>query len=300
MGGVRVTGWAIDPDMTAPISIRLKYDSGFVRSTANRERTDIGTATMQYGTAHGFDETLRLPAGTHTVCAMTNNVGKGKNTSLGCRTLPILAGDPIGGIESISGRVGGISVRGWALDPETSGTIGVRIKIGTDTYRLTAADRRDDVGSRYPAYGASHGFAGDIDLPAGSYTVCVVANNVDAGANRFLGCPRVTVPGGDPYGAIDSWQPVAGGVRVSGWAIDPDVAAAISIRVKSGAGFVRATAAQERTDLGDFNAVYGTAHGFSAVLPLEPDTHVVCVAANNVGAGVNRTLGCTTVTVPAP
>lgn len=94
----------------------------------------------------------------------------------------------------------------------------------------------------------------------------------------------------DPFGATDA----ATSTQVSGWAIDADTSAPISVQVSVDgratggpvvAGFPR----------GDVAAVFpgvGSAHGFTVPLALGPGAHTVCVQALNVGPGADAPAGC--------
>ena len=73
-----------------------------------------------------------------------------------------------------------------------------------------------------------------IPAPAGTSNVCAYAINVAAGNNILLGCRSVTVVGEQgraPFGFLEAVQGVAGGVEVSGWAIDPDTTASIAVHL---------------------------------------------------------------------
>ncbi|HEX7104728.1 MAG TPA: glycosyl hydrolase family 18 protein, partial [Acidothermaceae bacterium] len=54
-GGVRVTGWAIDPNTTAGINVDIYVDGKFAaRTSAANDRPDVGNLYFAYGTTHGF------------------------------------------------------------------------------------------------------------------------------------------------------------------------------------------------------------------------------------------------------
>ncbi len=95
-GALRVTGWAIDPDTTAPATVSVSVDGGVVGTAgAGLPRPDVGAAYPGSGDNHGFDVTVGAPAGTHSVCVDVLNVGPSGPTPvrLGCSTLSI--GKPI-------------------------------------------------------------------------------------------------------------------------------------------------------------------------------------------------------------
>ena len=85
-GGTEVSGWAIDPDTTGPIQVRLSVDGGSSSvTTASVYRADVGAYFTADGPLHGFDTTVALPPGVHQVCAYAVNVlGGVGDTPLGC------------------------------------------------------------------------------------------------------------------------------------------------------------------------------------------------------------------------
>ncbi|HVQ89521.1 MAG TPA: S8 family serine peptidase [Mycobacteriales bacterium] len=93
--GTQVTGWAIDPDSTAPIDVHIYIDGQFSAVfTANEPRPDVGATNPGYGDAHGFGRipvSVTLSRGVpHTICVYGINVGPGGTNSLiGCRTITV-------------------------------------------------------------------------------------------------------------------------------------------------------------------------------------------------------------------
>jgi uncharacterized protein YkwD len=86
---VRLRGWAVDPDnrsLARPIAVY--YDgrpvAWFRLAVA---RPDVAKARTT-GPSQGFDITVTLPAGTHSVCLYAANAGAGTaSPKLGCRTV---------------------------------------------------------------------------------------------------------------------------------------------------------------------------------------------------------------------
>jgi hypothetical protein len=95
-----VTGWAIDPDTTNPISVSTTLD-GRAEGTvlAGIARPDVTKAHPGTGTSHGFSTVLSAGANEHTVCVTALNVAGGTaNTALGCTVVnavhPLAPGAP--------------------------------------------------------------------------------------------------------------------------------------------------------------------------------------------------------------
>jgi GH25 family lysozyme M1 (1,4-beta-N-acetylmuramidase) len=86
---VGVSGWAIDPDTSAPVVVTLQVDGvDLVSGPAAGDRPDVGAAYPLYGSAHGFLSLAATAPGPHTVCAVAVDGGPSpRNRLLGCRVL---------------------------------------------------------------------------------------------------------------------------------------------------------------------------------------------------------------------
>ena len=87
---VRVQGWAADPDdLFLPLPISLANNGvrhpGVTHPVA---RPDVAQARGT-GPKPGFDVSLTLPPGRHSICTYAANAGGGFSTDLGCRTVTI-------------------------------------------------------------------------------------------------------------------------------------------------------------------------------------------------------------------
>lgn len=93
-GRLRVTGWAVDPNVDAPISISLIVD-GTELSPVVAKGDVPELATKGISTNHGFDVTVRSPAGAHQVCVRAFNVDAGSsNPSIGCTVTEVISPVP--------------------------------------------------------------------------------------------------------------------------------------------------------------------------------------------------------------
>jgi hypothetical protein len=86
-GSVRVQGWASDWNTLNPIKVVFMVNGEWVKQifTADTSRPDLERKYSR-GANFGFDETLSVPAGAVTVCAVALNVGRGEDAILGCST----------------------------------------------------------------------------------------------------------------------------------------------------------------------------------------------------------------------
>ncbi len=298
-GGIRVSGWAIDPDTPSSIKVHVYVDGKFAReATAAIDRPDVGRSHPGYGNAHGFSVDVAAAAGSRQVCVYMINDGAGPNPAIGCKTVQVMAGTPIGSLDEVTTGPGKVRARGWAIDPDIAGPVKVHVYVDGKVAREGEARlNRPDIGARYPAYGSAHGY--DIEVPAGAgaHQVCVYVLNDTPGHNPMIGCKAATVRGGNPFGSLDAVTAGPSAVRIRGWAIDPDTADAVEIHVYAGGRYLGATTANKaRTDVAARNPGYGPAHGFEASFPLAGGFHDVCVYAINKATGTtNPLVGCRSV-----
>ena len=301
--GVQLTGWAADPETSAPIDVRVYVDGGNylgdVTASATSSLVASGLAAS-VGTAHGFSVILPAPAGVHSYCAWAINIGRGGNTMIGCGSANLLAGSPMGSLDSVQLNPGAQEVQGWVLDPDSTAPIQARVIVdGVVASTVTAALERADIAAAFPGYGASHGFSAPLSLGAGTHTVCVQAVNVGAGSDTMLPCRQLTVRSGSPIGSVDQVMSSGpGSLTVSGWALDYDTANSIPVHIYLDGVGVPITASDTRADIGAAFPGYGSAHGFTATVPASGGSHQLCVYAINQGPGANTVLTCRTVVMP--
>ncbi len=199
-GYLNLTGWTIDPDRPGPISVHVYVDGqGFDLGKASAARPDIAAAYGQFGGSHGFAWSRGgFAPGTHQVCAFGINEGYGTNTLLGCRSVVVPGGDPVGRVDAVVGLPDGrIELGGWALDPDTVASPEVHVYVDGVGRNLGAAvGSRPDIATAFPGYGAAHGYWTRIEgVTPGRHQVCVFAINRGVGSNTLLSCQSV---GGGP------------------------------------------------------------------------------------------------------
>lgn len=301
-GSVGVRGWAIDPDTAASIEVHAYVDGAGVPLVAALERTDLAPHYPKHGTKHGFSAKLTVPIDARTICLYAINVGRGENTTLGCRSIMAPAATdagraPIGNLEGLSVAGTTATIAGWAIDPDTVDPVKIHVYVGPSGREYIANRTRHDVAASYPPYGAAHGFAELIDLPAGNSTICVYAIDTRGASNTALGCRDVSAAdqGRAPIGSIDSVAVSGSTVTVAGWALDPDTARPIAVKVSVNAAVTTVTADGARPDVAAAYAGYGSAHGYSQRFDIPPGPSTLCVAAVNT-AGPDTDLGCRTIT----
>jgi hypothetical protein len=296
-GFVVLSGWSIDPETRVAVRIEIRVDG--VRSgavAANRARPDVGASFPAYGPNHGYYSRFRALNGVHVVCIVGINVGAGASTTYGCRRL-VVANDPVGKIDYLRLAPGGVHLTGWTYDPNSTAPTAVSIYVDRrPVVKIPALALRPDVATAHPYYGATHGFDTVLKLADGPHSVCAYAWNIAPGtANPLLGCLGVTATR-SPFGALSPLVRTPGNltrVPLAGWAVDPDTAGVIGVRITIDGGYVTAARAASATpSVAVRYPEYGATHGFGGAVSVDPGVHTVCIVAVNVGSGIDRTLGC--------
>ena len=193
-GKITVSGWSLDPDTTASIGVHVYIDGRFTAAlVAAGSRPDVGRIFGK-GDNHGFRGAFNAANGTHQVCVYAIDWPGGSNPRFGCRSVAVVNRAPIGFLDSAVATSGKITVSGWALDPDTTASIGVHVYVdGRFTAALVAAGSRPDLG-RIFGKGDNHGFIGTVGTAPGAHQVCVYGIDSWQGANPRIGCKSVTVP----------------------------------------------------------------------------------------------------------
>ena len=292
-GAIEVSGWSVipgDPSSTAIVSVNGAIAARLSRAIA---RTDIQAGIAGIELNSGFSGSIAATGGRHVVCLTTGSLPLG---ALGCRIVDIAGGSPFGALDVVSGRSGGVSVVGWAVDPDITSPDTVHVYVNGAGYAVTADANRPDIGGGLPAYGPLHGFSVDLPAPGGVATVCAYGINVGVGAHTLLGCRTAWVPTGSPIGVIDVLARAGNTITGSGWVYDPDTAASIPVHVYvNGVGYA-VTANGNRPDFAGTMPFYGAAHGYSFTLPATASPSTVCIyGIESAGTGANVLLGCRTV-----
>jgi hypothetical protein len=299
-GTVTVGGWAFDPDSAAPTAVHVYVDSTGYAYTADIERPDIASVYPAYGANHGFGISVPASGGTHNVCVYAiNTAGLGANKLLGCKTINMLSGAPIGVVDNVWASPGKFTVSGWAFDPDTTASIPVHVYANANGIAGVADQPRPDVAAVYSGYGDKHGYSISVPASPGLNTVCAYGIEISGpGSNRGLSCRTVVGMSGSPVGVVDAVTASAGQVTVSGWTYDPDTASPNPVHVYVDGDGYGYQADGDRPDVGAVYPAYGAKHGYSVTVPASAGLHRVCAYGINIGYGDNVQLRCITVTVP--
>jgi hypothetical protein len=305
VGTISVTGWAVDRSTSGSVGVRVTAGSIKRVLYTHIPRPDIAAHFGGNGLA-GFAGSLSgVPPGMQDVCAMVYSaLGSANNRSLGCRFALVAdptGKSPVGQIISVDVSPGRIHLTGWGLDPESSDAIGADVKVDDKSRASTSAGLRSTkIPGSYAGLGKSHGF--ELTVPAisaGFHKVCVRGRNVgDGGVDTLVDCLFVNVPAHDPGGVLEtavSTRP--GKVDISGWALDLETSAPISVLLVVDGRWYVVPADRRRSDIASRYPGYGSSHGFAATVNATGGPRDVCAYGLNVAGGSNRLIGCRTVDV---
>lgn len=201
---VHVAGWAIDPQTADAVVVEIRRNGAVVsRAPAAVARPDIDARYGDYGPEHGFSVDVPAVAGVNDLCVRIIGVGAGGDHDLGCRRVHH-AVDPVGALELAVTDELGLTVSGWALDPNTASPVQVSVTVDGSVPaapgRFRAADERPAVSRDHPRHGTTHGFSQRLVLVPGEHEICLTAINVGLGQDRGIGCALVHI---DPPGGVD-------------------------------------------------------------------------------------------------
>ena len=212
---------------------------------------------------------------------------------------------PFGRVDLAGGVPGGIDVRGWAIDPDTSDPVDVHVYVDGVGRAVTADRQRTDVGELYPQYGAAHGFETSFEgVTPGFHTVCVyvIDNHGVVVGNVKLGCWLAAVSSGSPVGVLEAAKVGPGTVEIIGWTFDPDTLENVTVDLQvDGVVATSMATVNWRKDIAAVFPGYAGNRGFQMTATgVAPGPHTVCAVARDAKApGQAKTLGCKQVTLPS-
>ncbi|ROS76391.1 hypothetical protein EDF24_1980 [Curtobacterium sp. PhB130] len=302
---ITVSGWAADPDTTAPIRVAYYLDGkGKSTDAADNTRSDLASRLGANNTAHGFTTTLTgVSAGKHNLCTFAINTGAGANSLLNCRDVTVPSGTPMGTLDAASVAADTLSFRGWAIDPDTNASISVQIRVdGKAVSTLTANAKRADVGKVKPGYGDNHGYTGTWKgVAGGTHTITAWAKDTSSGVWKQIGSKSVKKPTGYPWLAVDEVASKSPGTLLArGWTIDPDSTGTVRVHFYlDGKALTSIAADGTKANLNASYPGYGDQHAYRLERPgISAGKHTLCIIAINVGAGTSNASICKSFSTP--
>lgn len=281
-GHLTATGWALDDnDPATARAVYVRVDGTRVATTtANLPVQNFGSTHPRAGDNHGFSVTFPIAEGTHRVCFHASNIGAGASVDIACvvRTVNF---SPTGKVTALAQAPGAVVVTGYATDPDSTATTTVTVLLQQShgKYKTLGTLPANDATGPKPGYS----FTGRLALPGpkfrpGDRTVCVRAKNIGRyGRDTVVGCATKEMDW-NPTVRLGTLTQRSPGAQVTGWAIDPDTNAPISVHIY-GDGTKLAT-----VTAGD-PATKHSGHHYTATIPLSDGKHTVCVSAVNVRFG---------------
>jgi len=312
-GSIGISGWAADPDTTAPLRVAFYVDGVGKRTVdADIDRGDLASRLGAGNTKHGFSTNLTgIAPGNRSVCAIAINQGPGSNATLGCATVSVGSNPPKGVLDTVRGGTNTIAVAGWVLDPDSSAAPNYKVQVdGVGAIDAKADRTRNDVAKVNPGVGSTLGFSNTITkVAAGTRQVSLWTQ--DKPGTKWVKLVTKTATVTDPTtgstgqtgavkGAYDSATVGTGTVSVSGWAIDPDVYDPVKYKIhidglEVGSGSATAT----RGDVARRYPGWGSDVGLNTTVKnVKPGKHSVVVWYQDLPRGKYVKWGTKTVTVP--
>jgi hypothetical protein len=290
--GIALSGWASDPDTSAPISVQVTVD-GTLIGTA----TASSTSTTHPG--HTFVtqilNRINVP-GNRLVCVTGVNVSFGVNRAVACQRIA-LNYNPTSGLDSaVQTRPGsGVTVTGWATDPDTASPLTVTITAdGTLLGHVVAGG----AGGAHPG----HMFTASYPLGQGTHLICASAANALSGTGPSPQSCRSVALNFNPFGRFVISR-AAGSTNLagSGWAIDPNTVGPVTVVMTvDGPEVTRGAAGIARSDVAGAYPQFGANHGFALSSAATANEHKVCLTAINIALGNSVQLGCAIVNAVHP
>lgn len=195
---VRVAGWTVDPDVTAPTNVHVYVDGiGRANVVANGAHPGVQRQWRGWGPNHGFDlEIGALEPGPHDVCVFAIDANGVDHRLVECRTVAVPTGAPFGAIDVVEGVGGTVRVAGWGVDPDTDTPTPVHVYVdGVGRANVTADMARPDLRRALPGLTEAHGYDVAIgSVSPGTHAVCTFLIDVEGShPNTLLRCDELTV-----------------------------------------------------------------------------------------------------------
>jgi hypothetical protein len=288
LGGIQLTGWAVDPYAPNSTYVWVNVDGTGGPIAAKEPLSWLAGMYPGLGINHGYDAVVPAAPGKHSVCVLQLS-----GTVLACKTVVVPApGNAAGHVDSVTSSVGTISLSGWSLDrtAPNRGYLWVNVDGAGRSYPVDKII--SSTISTYPNSGTTTGFAVNIPATYGRHQVCAYGVG-----SVLLSCEMVSVPYAED-GQFQSVTGVLGGATIAGWSLNqltPGTSTYVWVTVDGKGSAQRANLASPAAATAAYpGAAFGTNHGFGATISASPGTHSICVW----GTSENRSYGCKSVVVP--
>jgi hypothetical protein len=290
---IMLSGWAQWPSQPdRSVRLATEIDGRWTPIDANTPNASVPN--------HGFSAAIPSPPGAHNVCLWTT-VPAAAATPVSCSSVVVgPSQNTVGQLRLVVGATGGIHVEGWAARPsDPTGTVRVAANVGSQWVPFDTGVPNADAAARVTGAGPNQGFSGLIPTGTGAQRVCVWVAGASGLPAVMIGCSTVTVPASPEMVArLDTVVPVAGGVRVTGWAVwSATPTAAVNVAGNWGNAWTSIPRGLANPAADDWVAGAGPNQGFAGTIPTGSGPQTVCVWASRP-SGSAAVVGCRTVTVP--
>jgi hypothetical protein len=285
---IAASGWVTDLDASGPTQVRLDAGGRSGWASANLYRPDVQAVNPSYPSSTGFYvQATDVPPGFQEACVWGVNQNQGQDKLLGCRILNVAdptGRSPVGSISSMNPFPGGFEMSGTVSDAD--GPVGA-VNVEIDGQAVSGA-----------ALSGNSWSARLSGIVGGTRRICAVAANTGPGVDTRFDCNLVGIPGGSPWGNLDSVTVNGRYVTLWGWAFDPEAPGPTQVNITlDGRHQWPTPASVPRPEIVPFFPFSDARKGYRFEMNVGPGTHTVCAVAMNTGLGSSRTLGCQTVVI---
>jgi cell wall-associated NlpC family hydrolase len=197
-GGLRMTGWAADPDArTKNVRVSAFLDGvKTLGSTVTSLPSAAVTKKYKTGRTPQYNFTVPVPAGKHVVCVVTTNTGPGLRTVNGCVATPLgrpltaaqrAKQSPVGALTSSYATAKTLRLSGWASDPDLVNRRTLVVAY-VDGSPVTTVPTAPYPGKRPVGAGTVSKFDLTLSTASATHIACIWLVNVGFGSNTTLGC----------------------------------------------------------------------------------------------------------------
>ena len=184
IGSISVSGWSLDQTKAESTYVWVTIDGRGSPLRASLPLPWIDGMFPGVGSNHGFAGSFPAAAGPREVCV----TGTKENVSLGCRTI-VVPSAAVASVDSVAGVAGGVQVKGWAVDRESTRTMYIWVDIDGVGSPVKADKSLSWINAYFPGVGDKHGFDQLVPAAPGPRRVCLTLTE----NNTPLGCSTVNV-----------------------------------------------------------------------------------------------------------
>lgn len=295
--GVKVAGWAFDPDDTsAHVKIRVLVDNVPLSGTdATADISRNGLEAVAGTPDHAFSIDLPgLTPGKHLIAVYAIDAQAGSAPPVLLGASYVTNAPPTGHVD----QVGNTLIKGWALDPDL-GAGAAQVSVYVDDFLYTTVDANETRSDLTRIFGSpNHGFTINLtDLGLTSHSITVTVHDNRTSNQDEIVIYDDFINNRQPQGSFEA----ASNGQLKGWAWDPDApGTAVAVDVYVDGVFSKTASANLHRD--DLQASIGSSdHGFAIDSPaLSFGTHRIDVYAAESQGNVSTLIGSKTVTNARP